>query len=362
MIPRFNSPALPPHNPVILKFASGPEGEERITLRSAFVKFLLPRLTGQRAAGTLEAYETTLRHWEKLTPDPDVRDIDDLTLDLFRDAMLIENTAETVKKQWRSIRAVLRACCPRNSSNRSGRPRAESLLVDVPCFEISGERRPRRKRVATDDELTRMYLAADAAKYPRKKAHSPGDYWRTILVLIATFGPRRDDSLLLARGEVILSTQCPDPELRLVNPWGWLSFVPRKTKRTKPDPLLLPLTRVVHAHLDLILSGTIGDRVFPVGDNRGTWRECLNRIQEAAGIEKPFTFHDLRTTANIRWHDLPGSHRAGEDVLGHAPRGVNARNYEEAVSRLCRLAPQFTLPAAMNLPDNSPRQMTLFGT
>lgn len=361
MIPRFRSTSPPSSDPVILKFTPGPEGEEKITLREAFARFLLPRLAGQRAAGTLEAYETALRHWEKLTPDPDVRDIDDLMLDLFRDSLLADNTAETVKKQWRAIRAILRACCPRNSGNKHGRPRAEALLDDVPCFEISGERRPRRKRVATDDELARMYLAADAAKFPRKKQHSPGDYWRAILVTLPTFGPRRDDCLLLDRREVILSPACPDPDLRLVNPWGWLSFVPRKTKRTKPDPLILPLTRVVRAHLDLILSGTIGDRVFPVGDNRGTWRECLIRIQEAAGIEKPFTFHDLRTTANIRWHDLPGSHRAGEDVLGHAPRGVNARNYEESVERLCRLAPAFALPAAMSRTDHAPRQMTLFG-
>lgn len=350
-------------SPFVLKFRPPQAEPDAINLRAAYTQFLLPRLKGQRADGTLEAYETAIKHWENLTPNPDVRDIDDSCLDQFRDSMAAAgHGVENVKKQWRSIRAILWACCPRNSSNKNGRPKGEALLDDVPCFEISDAgKKKARKRVVPDDVLLRIYEYADAARYPRGKLRTPGDYWRAITVFFATYGPRRDDGLLMDVSAIHWGVDCPDPEIRLSSPWGWLEYVPEKTKRKKPDPLILPLTQLVRAHLEFLADGTNTGRLFPVGMNRGTWREVFNRIQEAAGIPKPYyTFQELRKTANVRWNELPKAWRAGEDILGHAPRGVNARSYDEAVARLCRLVNQFALPDGLGPPQTAKRQLTLF--
>ena len=325
-------------------------------LGEAFREFLQPAIAGKCSASHISRFGTAIKHWERVTDDPPVAAIDDLCLQEFVDRLLAWHRIrgyrgnENVRKILSYVTAILRACCRRGERNRRGRIGGKHLIEDLPLADPPANDR-RKKRIADAEEVSKAYEACEVAIWPRSRRRTlwdnPVALWRLLFVLDFYYGPRTEDLLGLCWEDVRWEAECPAAEIsRLEWPFGWLVYLPAKTRRHKPQALHLPLTECARLHLDALRPGLAPTGpifAFPVnkrdlhGTRKNIWRE--------AGIETPYTFQELRKTCSVNWSDhWP---RLGEHVTGHAARGVNAIYYDAELRRLCRFANQLAEPSAM---------------
>lgn len=340
-----------------LSIFSGDDGPSSgdVRLKDAFDQFLRPQLERRkRSPSHIRAFETIIGHWQRLTPDPPVGRIDDAMLQQFSDALLAwyqsheMRGTEAVAKALRYLRSIFRACAERGPGNPRGVTGGKHVLAYVPIAEPP-ERSIQKKRFVPLDDLGAAYEACHVAKWPRPRRRglwvAPAPLlWRVLLVLDYTYGPRTENLLALRWENVILETSCPAPDASKMHwPHGWLTYVPAKTKRHKPDPLYLPLTECARLHLEELRLRNRTGPIFAFPKNKHALHETRKRIWSEAGIEKPYTFQELRKTCSTTWTDLyPG---LGLHVTGHAPRGVNQIHYDTAIRRLMTFANKVPMPA-----------------
>lgn len=311
----------------------GPEdGDNQITLREAYTRYLLPDQRGtRRAPSTRSDYQTTLKHWEEsVSYTLTIAAITDDTLREFQDKLEAKKLGSAaINKNLRNIRAILRRCGPRDGSN----PHGKGLLLTVPYVEPLPQMDRKRKRIIPPKDLELIYKACSEAKLTDCPVPAPL-LCRTAFVLAYSIGARRGDLLSLRWSDVTFGRECPDIASDAVNPSGWISYVPTKTRRKKGDPLHLPLTVAARGHLDAVRKAAPHvDRVFPLSNSVRHFDRLRLDIQRAAKIANPYGWHDFRRTCNtalIRTR----IHGAGDCMLGHAPRGVNAAHYVDAPSIL----------------------------
>lgn len=351
-------------------FAGDDEGEPSgdVRLKEAFDQFLRPQLERRkRSPSHIRAFYTILEHWQRLTPDPPVRLIDDALLQQFSDALLVwyqsheMRGTEAVSKALRYLRSIFRACAERGPGNPRGVATGKHVLTYVPIAEPP-ERSMQRKRIATLAELGAAYEACQVAKWPKPRRRSlwaaPAPLlWRVLLVLDYTYGPRTENLLGLEWANIVLDTACPAPDAsRLHWPHGWLTYVPGKTKRHKPDPLYLPLTECARMHLEELRLRNRTGPIFAFPRNKHALHNTRQRIWTEADIADPYTFQEIRKTCSTAWNDLYPL--LGEHVTGHAPRSVNQIHYDTAIRRLMTyankvpMAPEFLRGIGLNAEAN----------
>lgn len=328
--------------PATIRFPQlGPEGDDRLTLRACYEKHLRPVLA-DRAEATRSAYRTTIRrHWEPLTGDPAVGDIDDGVLQAWWAEMRRRDYGDSLlRKQYSNVRRILRRLGPRAPGNPAGL----GVIAFVPYLEPPPPVR-RRKRVATLDDLDRLYIACGVATWPHDGPLPPPLLWRCLLVLAYNLGPRTGDLLGLPWSAITWSADCPDPDVPRRNASGWICFEPQKTRRKKGE-LLLPLNATVRRHLQALAavrSPAVYGTLFPHG-RPNDWHLQRRRIAATAGLGGGYTFQQLRATCSTAWNRQ--SYGLGRHVLGHSPRGVNEASYLSAVDLLLDHVEQLRQPAA----------------
>lgn len=329
--------------------SSSLEAKRRWTLREAYENTL--RRDQERsgiAARTIEDYETTLDRWDEWLSLTDaslaISEITEEELNLFLDWIEAGRSGRTVNKHRGNVEAILRRCGPKGPHNRHGR----KILDEFVFVEPRDESRDAEciVRPMPRDDFERIYGACRVATRPAFGRTPPPLTWRTLLLLLWTFGPRRTDAFRMADSAVSFKTECPAMlRRRIENPHGWLSYTPKKTRRFKPQRLVLPLPKGLAAHLRQVEGRD--NRLFPFNGSFRAWREEFLKIQAAAGIDQPYTFKELRKTANVEWGALDAD--LGEHVLGHAPRDVNTRHYKDPVGKLVAFIDSY--PLADRLPD-----------
>jgi len=211
------------------------------------------------------------------------------------------------------------------------------LLDSVPQFVRQDERPRSVKSSVTLEQVEAMLRNVHAAQNPQYQAARK---WSAAIRLLFWCGPRRNDLFMNLRlSNWIRSPICPVETVSEEWPWGWLSWVPEKTVRTKPDPLVVPIPKELAADLVAIKRPTSEFDPPLLGFSRCNvvWRREFSRIQIAAGIARPITFQEARRTANIHWQRLV-SEGTGAHFLGHSPRGVNAQHYSESVVLMVKAA------------------------
>lgn len=364
-LPPADRPTIRLFNPATDRTA-GDDRQHRLRqqwrLRDAFEQLLLPRLQQAEAApGTISEYTRALKHWEQCTQNPPVWAISDTTLDAFFQVYQPGSKA-TRNKTWRHLRPILRACTARGPGNPRGMTE-DPLLQHVPYAETAPEPNG-SARLMPRELLGQTYEKSEIAVWPQLPGLAPAVVWRLLWVMYATYGFRRRELLRLERSAIHLQPECPNPRWASISsPHGWLEYVPGKTRRYKPDPLLLPLTATARRHLDAVLQAAppADGRLLRLPVNGSRLQNTRRDIQHAAGIKEPYTFRELRTYAATAWNSLyPG---LGEHVTGHAPRGVHARFYDQWLGRLVDLAPELPEPDAFRngaLLDCRERQGRLF--
>ena len=321
------------------------------SVRRAFEVYLRPELVSVgRADGTLEAYETALKHWEAQTSNPSVRACDRSHVESFRDGMLEQGMSPaTVRKYWAHLKAILRRLAPPETRNQQG----EGIISRVPWMRLPAapEKLP---RIATFLELNALYDACQVAVWPSEKntGFLPRIIWRSFLVLVYNYGPRTKDLWRLAWSAVDWERET-------------LRFQAKKTSKLQG----LPFNDATRAHLLRIRptpsilaaagTNTRSDVFWPTRGNAQFYREW-QKINAAAGLSVPLECRDLRETCASNYERIsPG---VGSWILGHAARGVTARFYLNPTPQVIEAVHKLPQPEAFVEPPrvSNEEQLRLF--
>ncbi|QDT95522.1 tyrosine-type recombinase/integrase [Gimesia aquarii] len=302
---------------------------DRLTLRKAFLEhYKSPDLKPR----TLECYENMLGHWEALTDDPEVFDIENKTLQTFRNAFMEDHTPPTFNKLRRHILAIMNRLGPPGPRNREGLGILKEFVWIKPLKE--NEKIP---RVANDQQLNAIYEACAVATWPNFEFGSAA-WWRAVVVFLYNTGLRRNDFLDLTIKEVDLDK-------------GMITFDAEKTGKQRR----LPLHQSVIDHFQLIWSDR--ELVFPKPKGFKQLYGQFYKIQMAARIdgEDHFTFHQLRSTCGTNL--FVRSPAAAQEMLGHSSVETTRRSYANVSNHLIEEALATPQPAAFQTssnPDDDP--------
>ncbi|MDE2103071.1 MAG: hypothetical protein KGL39_37850 [Patescibacteria group bacterium] len=326
---------------------------EQITLTQAYFQFLEPLLS-DRAKATRTAIKGAIDNWARITEDPPVSAITDLSLLAFRQARLAdvppgssEKSAWTVNKDLRGIRRVLRHLGPRSHGNPAGL----GLISIIPYCEMLAAM-PGELRIASDAELSALFSACDVATWPRTRVPAP-QLWRALLVCAYNWGANRQDLYRLSDVSIAAG------DGRNYGPRTdrlYVRFVRQKTRRKKPQPLVIPLNATVAMHVQGLLCP--GERLFPFpAQNHRDFKRQWDRIHADAGIslDRKIHFQDLRKTCNTRFDEISAG--IGEWILGHAARDVNRKFYLDVSARILDAVDRLPQPSGFKSLD---RQRRLF--
>lgn len=251
-----------------------------------------------------------------------------------------------------SRRVLMQVRCLLNAMLDAGKDvRPPRRMSDLP-------RPPRRIRLVSPDDIRGVYEAASTAKV------WPPAWWRALICGLTLYGFRVGEMTAIKwRGDqnrdydlkegVYWSKKPPHDELRhagVEHPHGWLVYLPGKQKKVKPDPLVLPISRVFAEHLRAVkgLENPNG-QILPVSTEPGNYilrepefRDEFKRIKAAAGITRPWTFKDLRRNCESRFARQFNADDA-KALTGHARRDVSGQSYLDLVLRLVDEVDQFEL-------------------
>ena len=218
--------------------------EARMTLREFFDAFYDK---ADLSAGSLRGIESKLRLWERLTSNPAIGDIDDVTAAGFRESLVAEQLrGSTVNTTMRFVRTVLRVAAPPDTGN----PRGKSIIGKVPYFKLVREHRETPRRVKLE-EFDAAYQACDNTYRPCLDI-APPDFWRALIVTGYFTGLRKSDILRIRWSDIDLAENT-------------ITFTASKTH--KADELLLHpiaanhLRRIVTPR-EFVFGGLVSSEVF----------------------------------------------------------------------------------------------------
>lgn len=275
--------------------------DSRLTLREAYEKHYVPHLEETATDRTSEEYRHCVNRWEKFTDNPPIGEIDNACAKAFQSAcQRAELRPETINKTWTHLRTILRRLGPSETRN----PLGLGILDHVPHVKALPTRR-RIPRFVKQEELNRLYRACETADWPRTII-PPADWWRSLIVVVYNCGPRYQDFIHLTPANFDMGENL-------------LEFEAHKTGKQH----VIPLNRVTAAHIERIWSPR--DLMFPTGSWPRKIRTEWHALQDAAGIEKHFTFHDLRRTCATVYSKVRED--LGGLILGHSVNSVTHMSY-----------------------------------
>ncbi len=225
--------------------------QRQMTLLEAYKSTIcLGSRAKKRARGTLKDYWTALSHWSRLMESDGplgIGEINDEMLDDFGDLLQLEEKSNrTINKVCGHVEAILKTCGPRTGRNRRGLEILERFVF----AEKREEETMIRRRLVPKNDMSRIYEACRIASWPDHPTLPAPLVWRTALVLFWNVGLRRNDCRQMKLSSVHWEVPCPIPELRSIeNEHGWLEFLPAKTMRRKPQPVVIPLNETMRHHL-----------------------------------------------------------------------------------------------------------------
>lgn len=321
-----------------------------LTVSDVHARFLVEELHAtNRRKSTVSNIERSVRRfdqwWSTISDTPlPISVIRRKHLNYFR--KWLHDTGNSVSAQneaCRTIRQVL-LCAVRNE-----------VLEHAPRIERLHHRSVAPKVFQSDDEIDRLWAACKDARWPRRDSsgeplhYSPTAAWRSAIVMFRTYGFRTQELIRhevgfrsLKWASIFRPGITPNPVGRCECPTGWLSYVPQKQERVKPDPLVVPLTRHAMNALRRIVP-PVAKRENPIFDwplsSVGFYTEWhrLNALagikpREGSGVPRylPKHFRKAATTAiNL--------HRSGmaEHVIGHGAdrsgqSSISSRHYDNA--------------------------------
>jgi hypothetical protein len=114
------------------------------------------------------------------------------------------------------------------------------------------------------------------------------------MVLYRTYGFRPQELLAydakktpITWANISFGIESPNPSSEETNEHGWLHYTPPKTKRKKPHPLYLPLTKHARAALNIIAATRVSNDapLFPMPHSQQGFLKQWYRWFEDAGVK-----------------------------------------------------------------------------
>jgi integrase len=292
----------------------------RLTLRECFDQLYDKT---EITARTIAEYGFVLKRWEELTDDPAVKEVDEETLDAFRQKLLDAKYAPATVNGCRTmLRAILRRMGPRETRN----PRGLSVIDEVPWMRPCRVVRGQPRRVSQDD-LSRWYLGTRVMTRPRFAGPAPS-FWQALIVVAFFTGLRKSDLFNLRFEDIDL--EC-----------GEFNFQARKTQKAAT----FPLHPIAVEHIRRIRTGRT--HVFRCHlATGGDLSAHFRAIAEAGGVKEGFTLHDLRRSGASEIERV----RSGmaRVFLQHAATDVTNVSYLNMTEELRECVEKMRVPLAFS--------------
>lgn len=302
--------------------------------------------------------------WSGVTDEPlPVARIDRRHLVAFRSWLLSGECSPCgANRHIATIRQVLR-CAERNG-----------LIEHSPSLEALPHRSVAPKVYLDDEQVTRLWRAAAKLNWPRRTddlkqlPYSPAEAWRCALVFWRTYGFRTQELIRLERkfrsitwGNIHPAGITPNGEGHCRCEHGWLSYVPQKQERVKPESLTNPLTS--HGVAALRVLGRAGrtedkqvfDWAMSSTSFRATWKEWMRMAdvhpRRSSGVNKftpkhfrktATTFLNLHRPGMAQWIVGHGSDRSGQNSV------ISSKHYDNAEQGVLETLETFPQPACFD--------------
>lgn len=345
-------------------------------LRRLFEQIVEPELTRRKCCrNTIAEYRTALDHWEAWasyrlsTPVAPVTSAD---LADFRNYLLGKGLRPRTanKHAGNLIGAIVRKAA------------TAGYLDAAPVYEPEPEERAAAKHYFSYEQLSALYRACKVATWPARPECDPVTAWRAAVVLYTNYGFRTQeliayegqmDASRLRWRNVTWDELTPRPDGMARCEYGWLSYVPRKQRRHKPQPLHLPLNACTHKHLRRLWSADVSpdEPVFawPLCSRSfyGQWDAIVQaagiapRADPITGRQDRYTPRHFRKTATT-WHNHY-RHGIGPQIVGHADRSISSVHYDNPELAVLEAVLAFPQPDAFEREfdfDAGERQLRLF--
>lgn len=235
---------------------------KKLQFRRVFKKLLLPNLIeSQCTEKHIREIKLHIRRWEDFWGKkcPNAHKCDRSHLEMFRRHLREQEfSSRTINKHLGSIRTLLITC--QRHQLISTRPTVEELTVHENMLT---------KSYLRDEQICQLFANVSKLRWPSKSVTGidPKDWWRCAIVLYRTYGFRTQELLAYETNKWSLSwenisfgVESPSPASHETCEFGWLSYVPPKTRKKKATPIIIPLTMYARRALDKIgpqKSGTI---------------------------------------------------------------------------------------------------------
>jgi integrase len=360
-----------------LRLYNADDSPRALTLEKLFEQHIAPELIAGKALTKLRQYRNSIAHFTAFLRDGtntnsirgagEITDLDAINWQQWELSQGLKPA--TINVHWTRIRSVIRRAGPREHGN----PRGLGLIANtLPYLKPLTTPRPRPKVIslAVIDALYRF--GAIDMDWPSDGIPAVMR-WRAWLVCSYNLAMRTRDLLGLRWDNIHTEPASLDPSSDNLSPFGWVEWIPTKTKHSKPDPLVMPLSSVVSSHLESIRSDSpfvFGRQMATVSNHRlygrearpnsGFWPRLIAIASTYVdGGIRPFPIRAIRATANTFYNRLDS--KLGSHVLGHAPRGTNDVFYQSWEAELIQFVEHLEQPPSFKRrPKSTITRQTLF--
>lgn len=167
----------------------------------------------------------------------------------------------TINKHLATIRRIL--VVAENHEIIKSRPRLEQL------HEPS---KGSRKQYLRNEQIDAMFDCAHVLDWPRTGIE-PGLWWKCAIVMYRTYGFRTQELVAyesikkpITWRNITFDEDSPNIASEEKNSLGWLFYVPPKTRKKKPEPIYIPLTKYARHALNIMRS-TMQSEDSPIFSN-----------------------------------------------------------------------------------------------
>lgn len=261
----------------------------------------------------------------------DCDEFDNATMHELRSWLLARMKGTTLNSYRGHLHAVFATIGPACHGN----PEGLGLIDNTPRMKKAKEKR-RKPRAATLDEVSQIYEACDDdwLKWPHVGLSCTA-WWRALIVLCYNIGLRREEFRTLRWSDVSLSRRV----LHLDPGKGDSETVVMLLHQTACDHL----ERIGGNHR-LVFPMSARTMDVPAANKPKQLYDWFYKIQERAGIEQRYCFHELRKTCgSALWKTSPG---AAQAIMRHSSMETTRKHYADIDDAVAEIAANLEQPAA----------------
>lgn len=276
--------------------------KQKQTLREVWIQYGLEESISVNSRKHNTEMGLHLRRWELHFNEKKgcrINKIDRQKMEAWRRALLDSGLSpRTANKHLTTIRRILILAEDNNIIQH--RPKLKSLVDNLGTHKL----------YLRNEQIDALFNVADSLRWPNGPVPA-SDWWRCAIIMYRTYGFRTQELLAYESIKAPITWQAvtkekesPDLDSNETSEFGWLSYVPPKTRKKKPRPITVPLTKYTRAALDImeLAKESESSQLFPSPRNQERFFETWYGWMEAAGVkpknpELVFQPRHLRKTA-----------------------------------------------------------------